>query len=347
MAHPQHTAGSLAVALDATLDGPENIVCSGVSSIAEAKQGDVTFMVDAKYAKSWATSNATIGIVPTDVEVPGHDATSRALLRVGRPELAMAKVLEIFCDSEESIPQGIHETAVIDPSATLGNEVCIGPYVVIERDVVIGDSVVIESHAKVGSSCTIGSHTILRASVVIEYGCAIGSHCILNAHVTIGTDGFGYCPSSDMSTLMKIQHIGNVTLGNHVEIGSNSCVDRGKFGSTSIGNGTKIDNLVQIGHNVTIGENCVIAAGSGLGGSVQVGNWVQIAAHVGIAPHCKIADRVKIGAKSGLMHDIPAGEEWIGLPAGKMRDVLRQWASTRKLPRFMADFAKSNCDKDQ
>jgi UDP-3-O-[3-hydroxymyristoyl] glucosamine N-acyltransferase len=138
-----------------------------------------------------------------------------------------------------------------------------------------------------------------------------------------------------------------VTLGDRIEIGSNSCVDRGKFGSTSIGNGTKLDNLVQIGHNVTIGENCVIASGSGLAGSVRVGNWVQIAAHVGIAPHCIVGDGAKIGAKSGLMHDIPAGEEWLGYPAGKLRDVLRQWACTRKLPRSIADFGKSNSCKDQ
>jgi UDP-3-O-[3-hydroxymyristoyl] glucosamine N-acyltransferase len=347
VANKQHTAGSLAVALDAALDGPEHIICSGVSSITEAKQGDITFMVDAKYAKCWATSDATIGIVKVDIDVQGHDASSRALLRVDRPDLAMAKVLELFNTEEETAQEGIHETAVIDSSATLGHGVCIGPYVVIEQNVVIGDNVVIECHTKVARNCTIGAHTILRAGVVLEYGSVLGEHCILNAHVTIGTDGFGYTPSSDMSSLVKIHHIGNVTLGDRIEIGSNSCVDRGKFGSTSIGNGTKLDNLVQIGHNVTIGENCVIASGSGLAGSVRVGNWVQIAAHVGIAPHCIVGDGAKIGAKSGLMHDIPAGEEWLGYPAGKLRDVLRQWACTRKLPRSIADFGKSNSCKDQ
>jgi UDP-3-O-[3-hydroxymyristoyl] glucosamine N-acyltransferase len=117
-------------------------------------------------------------------------------------------------------------------------------------------------------------------------------------------------------------------------------VDRGKFSATKIGNGTKIDNLVQIGHNSIIGANCVIASGTGLGGSVHIGNWVQIAAHVGIAPHCKVGDGAKIGAKSGLMHDIPAGEEWLGLPAGRMKDVLRQWASTRKLPGIIAKIGR-------
>jgi UDP-3-O-[3-hydroxymyristoyl] glucosamine N-acyltransferase len=338
----QHTAGSLATALCAELDGPSEIICTGVSSLEEAESGDITFMVNAKFARQWAYTKATIGIAPAEIQIPGHDASSRALLRVEDPNLAMAKVLAMFGTNSDRPEEGIHESAVIASSATVGKNVRIGPFVVIADHAIIGDGVTISSNVRVGKACTVGSHSILRSGVAIEHDCVIGEWCILNASVSIGTDGFGYCPTADKSELMKIIHIGHVVIGDHVEIGSNSCVDRGKFSATKIGNGTKIDNLVQIGHNVKIGKNCVVASGTGIGGSVQIGSWVQIGAHVGIAPHCKVGDGVKIGAKTGLMHDVPAGEEWLGLPGGKVRDVLRQWSSTRKLPGIIAEFGKRN-----
>ncbi len=344
MARTQHTAGSLAVAIEAVLDGPAEIKVLGVSSIDEAKPGDVTFMMNAKYAKGWSTTRASIGIIQEDIEITGHDSAVRALLRVKRPDIAMAQVLALFDTHDEQMSTGIHESAAIDSTATIGEDVKIGPFVFVGPNSVIGNGVILRSHVRVGNNCVIGENTTLQAGVVIEHDCSIGESCNLNANVSIGTDGFGYCPSTDMSKLVKITHIGNVVVGNNVEIGANSCVDRGKFTSTFIGNGTKIDNLVQIGHNVKIGENCVLAAGTGLGGSVHIGNWVQIGAQVGIAPHCKVGDGAKIGAKSGVMHDIPAGEEWLGVPAGKLKDVLRQWSTTRKMPGIIAQFSKS---KDQ
>jgi UDP-3-O-[3-hydroxymyristoyl] glucosamine N-acyltransferase len=137
-----------------------------------------------------------------------------------------------------------------------------------------------------------------------------------------------------------MEHIGSVVIGDHVDIGVSTCIDRGKFGATKIGNGTKMDNLVQIGHNVQIGKNCVLAAATGIGGSVCIGDWVQIGAQVGIAPHCKVGNEAKIGAKSGVMHDIPAGEQWLGVPACNMKDTLRQWVATRKMPKILAKFGK-------
>ena len=323
------------------MDGPADIVCTGASSIAESKEGDITYIVSAKYARCWADCDATIGIVQKKIDVQGHDASSRTLLRVDSPELAMAKILELFKTSVDLPAEGIHESVVIDSSATIGSKVRIGPNVVIAANAVIGDGVIFCSNVRIGSGCTIGSNTTLRSGVVIEHDCVVGDDCLFHPNVTIGADGFGFCPASDFSSLVKLQHVGNVEIGNCVEIGANSCVDRGKFSATKIGNGTKLDNLVQIGHNCTIGENCVFAATTAIGGSVQIGNWVQIAANVGIAPHCKVGDGAKIGAKSGVMHDIPAGEEWLGLPAGKMSEVLRQWASTRKLPGIIAQFGRS------
>ena len=321
-----------------TIEGKGDLVCSGVAAIDEAVAGDVTFMVSGKYAKRWESSQATIGIVPSNITVKGHDPNSRALLRVENADLAIAQVLEMIQIDLEVPENGIHDSAVIAKSATIGNHVSVGPNVVIGEGVTIGDEVVICSSSHVGRDASIGASTMLRTNVVIEHGCVVGEGCILNAHVVIGADGFGYRPNADQSGLTKMPHIGNVVVGDRVEIGANSCIDRGKFSSTEIGSGTKIDNLCQIGHNVKIGQNCVIAALVGIAGSVRIGNWVQIGAQVGIAPHCNVGDGVKIGAKSGLMHDIPAGEEWLGVPAGPMKDTLRQWSITRKMPQIAKQF---------
>ena len=341
MQHKQHTSGSLAELLQATLEGPAELPCTGVAATEEAQHGDVTFMMSAKYAKRWAASLATIGIVQHGIKVEGHDAQTRALLRVDNPQVAIAQCLELFYKEREVPKVGVSELASIDPSATLGEGVRIGSGVVVCEMASIGDHATLLPNVYIARGCTIGSRSELRCGVTVEQECIIGNDCILNANVAIGTDGFGYCPSEDMSHLIKFQHVGNVELGNDIEIGANSCVDRGKFAPTIIGDGTKIDNLVQIGHNVRIGKNCVIAAGTGIAGSVHIGDWVQIAAQVGIAPHCKVGNGAKIGAKSGVMHDIPDGEEWLGVPACKMKDMLRQWVTTRKMPEILAQFGKS------
>ncbi len=339
---PEFTLQHIAEATNATIEGNQSLVCSGVASLEEASEGDATFMVNAKFAKLWAQSKATIGIVPTGVTVEGHDGATRALLRVEDADLAIATVLEMFMKPIELPEAGIHPSAAICETATLGKDVSIGPNVVIGKDVTVGDGVKLCSGVHLGRGSSVGSNSVLRTSVVIEHDCVVGADCILNAHVVIGADGFGYRPSQAKDGLTKIPHVGNVVLGNRVEIGANSCVDRGKFSATSIGDGSKIDNLVQIGHNVKIGKNCVIAAHCGIGGSVQIGDWVQIAAQVGIAPHCKVGDGAKIGAKSGLMHDIPAGEEWLGVPATKMKDTLRQWAIVRKMPELAKQLSPSS-----
>ena len=338
----QHTAGSLADEIGARIDGSPDLICKGCSSLSNAVDGELTFMINAKYAKLWKGSAASIGIVPNGIQVPNHDTTTRTLLWVDNVDLAITKVLSLFA-LEDDLPElGIHTSAVVSTTATIGEDVRIGPFVVIGDEAVVGDGVAMHAHTRVGKGANIGSGTVLFAGVVVGQGCSLGKGCILYGNAVIGADGFGYCPSEDRSHLIKVSHIGTVEIGNAVEIGANSCVDRGKFSATTIGSGTKIDNLVQIGHNCIIGKNCAISATTALAGSVTVGNWVQIGGNVGIVPHCVIGDGAKIGAKSGVMHDIPAGEEWLGLPASPVRDALRQWSSTRKLPRIIADFGRKN-----
>jgi len=336
----KHTAGSLAIQLQATLEGLGDLPCTGCSSLSEAQPGDITFMVNAKYAKEWKNSNASIGLIKHGVEVEGHDATTRALLRVDNPELAMARCLELFLLECTKPAIGIHPSACVDSTATIGDHVRIGPGVVVGPRTRIDNEVTLEANVIIGNDCEIGTQSELRSGVSVAHHCTVGSHCLLHANVSIGADGFGYCLDEKKSHLVKMEHIGSVVIGDHVDIGVSTCIDRGKFGSTKIGNGTKMDNLVQIGHNVQIGENCVLAAATGIGGSVCIGDWVQIGAQVGIAPHCKVGNEAKIGAKSGVMHDIPAGEQWLGVPACNMKDTLRQWVATRKMPKILAKFGK-------
>lgn len=337
-----YTAGSLGAKIGARIDGSPDVPCTGCAALHDAGLGDVTFMVNEKYAKLWASCAALIGIVPNNLEIPMHDASVRTLLWVDNVEVAMTKVLALFAVEDDLPALGIHPSAVVSPSAVLGKDVRIGPFVEIADGAVLGDRVSLHAHTRIGKCAKVGDGTVLHAGVVIEQGCSLGKDCIMNGNVVIGTDGFGYCASENKSHLIKIPHIGTVEIGNCVEIGSNSCVDRGKFSATKIGSGTKIDNLVQIGHNCIIGENCAISATTALAGSVTVGNWVQIGGDVAIAPHCVIGDGAKIGAKSGVMHDIPAGQEWLGVPAAPLRDMLRQWASTRKLPTILAESTRKN-----
>jgi len=336
----QHTAGSLAELIGARLDGLATIVCTGVSSLSEAKQGDITFMVSEKYSRDWKQSNASIAVVPNGIEVPNHDGETRALLWVEDADVSIAEVLSLFEVEVDQPALGIHDSVELAPSAKIGKDVRIGPFTIIEKDAVVGDGVCIHGNARLARGSHVGAGTILHSGVVIGHDCTVGENCILFGNVVIGADGFGYCASLDKTHLMKIPHIGNVELGDNVEIGANSCIDRGKFSSTIVGSGTKLDNLVQIGHNCKIGQNCAVSATTAIAGSVVLGNWVQIGGNVGIVPHVVIGDGAKIAAKSGIMNNIPAGESWMGLPAVPIKEGLRQWAAVRKLPKLITQLNK-------
>ncbi len=327
----------LAQILGARLDGPPDVVITDVAGIDKARSGALTFVRSARFAKLWAESKASAAVVTNGIDVPGHDPSARALLHVNDADLAMVKLLEM---AAQTLPQhtpeaGVHPTAVVDSTAKIGSGARIGANSVVGPRSVIGDGAVIMPSVTIGADVSIGAQTVLNPGVVVYDRCTIGPRCILHAHVSIGADGFGFRPDPSGRGLIKVPHVGTVEIGSDVEIGANSCVDRGKFGPTTIGDGTKIDNLVQIAHNCRIGRSVIICGVTGIGGSVVIGDGVVIAGCCGVADNLTIGAGARLGAKTGLLEDVPAGQTWTGLPAAPHSQQMRSWAAVRKLPEVL------------
>jgi UDP-3-O-[3-hydroxymyristoyl] glucosamine N-acyltransferase len=310
--------------------GYTNTLITAPEQLEEAKNTEISFIGNKKYEKFWATSSACVAVVNQDIAIePGEN---RAFIKVSNADLAMSQVLELFAPPMPVFVVNIHPTAVVDASATIGNHTKIGAGVYIGPNVKIGENVIIYPNVTILDESTIGNHTTIWSGTVIRERCHIGSHCIIHPNATIGADGFGFRPDPERG-LVKIPQIGNVIIGNSVEIGANSCVDRGKFSSTIVGDGCKIDNLVQIGHNSKLGKFCIMAGNSGLAGSVTLGNGVIIGGSASIKDHTVIGDGAIVGAGSGVTGDIPAGKTMLGYPAVEARDALKQWAILKRLVR--------------
>ena len=242
----------------------------------------------------------------------------------------MSQVLELFAPAPPQFAVEIHPTAVVDSTAVIGKGTKIGAGSYIGPNVKIGDNSIIYANVTILDESTVGSNTIIWSGTVIRERCHVGNHCVLHPNCTIGADGFGFRPCPERG-LVKIPQIGNVILHDWVEIGANSCVDRGKFSSTIVGFGCKIDNLVQIGHNSRLGKFCIMAGNSGLAGSVTLGNGVIIGGSASIKDHTTLGDGVIIGAGSGVAADVEAGKTMLGYPAIEARDALKQWAILKRL----------------
>lgn len=293
-----------------------------------ASESEISFIGNKKYEKFWADSKACVAVVNEDIGIKPGD--NRAFIKVKNADLAMSQVLELFAPPTPLFAVDIHPTAVIDLTATICSGARIGAGCYIGPKTIIGDNTTLYPNVTVLDECTIGKNTVIWSGTVIRERCHIGNDCILHPNATIGADGFGFRPDPQRG-LVKIPQIGNVIIGNNVEIGANSCVDRGKFSSTVLGDGCKIDNLVQIGHNSKLGKFCIMAGNSGLAGSVTLGNGVIIGGSASIKDHTTIGDGAIVGAGSGVTGDIPAGKTMLGYPAVEARDALKQWAILKRL----------------
>ena len=293
-----------------------------------ATETEISFIGNKKYEKFWATSKACLAIVNQDISIePGEN---RAFIKVKNADLAMSQVLEMFAPPTPIFKIAIHPTAIIDETASIGNGARIGAGSYIGPNVTVGENVTIYPNVTILDECTIGKNSVIWSGAVMRERCHIGSNCILHPNCTVGADGFGFRPCPEKG-LVKIPQIGNVVIGNWVEIGANSSVDRGKFSSTILGDGCKIDNLVQIGHNSKLGKFCIMAGNSGLAGSVTLGNGVIIGGSASIKDHLTIGDGAIVGAGSGVAADVEAGKVVLGYPAVDARDALKQWAILKRL----------------
>ncbi len=329
------TTGELAARLSGALEGPSDLSIAGVSGLEEAVESDITFIADAAHAGRWSDARAGAAVVSEGLQVVGHDAERRALIIVPSAELAMIELLKLFAPPAAQPELGIHPTAVVHPDAALGSDVRIGPYTTIDRGAVIGDRVVLHAGVRIYADVTIGDDTVVHANSVIRERCCLGTRVLMHQNVSIGADGFGYRPAPDGSGVLKVPHIGTVQIGDDVEIGAGTCIDRGKFGPTVIGDGTKIDNLCQIAHNCRIGRGCILAGLTGLSGSVTIEDGAVLAGNVGVADHRRIGAGAVLGAKSGVMHDVPPGDTWMGLPAQPAKTLFRQAAALKRLPELL------------
>jgi UDP-3-O-[3-hydroxymyristoyl] glucosamine N-acyltransferase len=325
----------IASALGARLEnGPPDLEITGVAGIKEAGRGQITFVANPKYAGAARTTKASAVIVSD--EVP---AISTALLRSKNPYLTFARALEMFCRPPRYEP-GVHPTAVIHPSATIGKGAHVGPYAVIDQDVTIGRNAVLLAHVVIYRGVRIGDDFFAHAHAVVREGCQLGNRVLLQNGVVIGADGFGFA-KDDSGHWYKIAQPEPVVIEDDVEIQANSCVDRASVDKTRIGRGTKIDNLVQVGHGSRIGEHSLLASQVGLAGSTDVGNHVILTGQVGVVGHCKIGDGAIVTPQSGVAGDIEAGAIVSGAPAVDHKLWLKYSAVLPRLPEIARTVRKA------
>ncbi|MEX2543549.1 MAG: UDP-3-O-(3-hydroxymyristoyl)glucosamine N-acyltransferase [Phycisphaeraceae bacterium] len=327
---PATTSRALAELVGGELRGEAALVLTGVAELRAATTGDLTFVGDRRYAALWSDSRASAALIQTGVELePGP---GRALIRVDDADLAMAKALAHFAPPLPQPGPGVHRSAVVDPTAVLGQDVQIGPLCVVGPRARLADGCVLHAHVTVMDDVSVGTATELWPGVVVRERCTLGARCILHANSVVGADGFGYRPAADGSGLVKIPQIGTVEIGDDVEIGAGTCIDRAKYQTTTIGRGTKIDNLVQVGHNVRIGAHVIIAGASGIGGSVTIGDGAMLGGMVAVRDHVTIGPGARLAGTAQVMRDVPAGETWAGSPARPYRQALRQVQTLHRLP---------------
>lgn len=337
---PSYTTAELTERVHGELRGPSDLRIAGVNALDEASDGEITFIADSAHASRWSEADAVAAVISQGIEAPGHDPSTRALIVVPSAPLAVIELLQLFAPPPAVPDAGVHATAQVHPDATLGSDVRVGPHVTIAPGASIGDRVVLHAGVCLYAGVGIGDDSVVHANTVVRDRCRVGRRVLVHQNVSIGADGFGFEPAPDGSGLLRVPHIGTVEIGDDVEIGAGSCIDRGKFGSTTIGAGTKIDNLVQIGHNCHIGRHCLIAALCGLSGSVTLGEGVILAGAVGVANQVTIGSGTRIGAHTGVMRDIAAGKRCAGTPAVEVRQFFRQVVAVQRLPAWMREVSR-------
>ena len=310
------------------MHGDAEAEVTGVKGIEEAGPTEVTFVANPRYTALARTTRAAAVLV--DPEFPEIAA---ATLRVANPYLAFSRTLGFFYRPPAYAP-GIHPTAVVDPTAEIGEGAHIGAYVVVGPRVRLGANATLLPHVVLYCGVKAGARFFAHAHAVVREDCELGDDVTLENGVIIGADGFGFA-KNEQGHWEKIPQSGPVRLGNRVDVQANACIDRATVGATEIGDGSKVDNLVQVGHGSKVGENSLLCAQTGLAGSSVIGNNVILAGQVGIAGHCKVGDGVILTAQSAVSHDVPAGKTISGSPGFDNRVWLRAVTIFQRLPELL------------
>jgi UDP-3-O-[3-hydroxymyristoyl] glucosamine N-acyltransferase len=329
------TAEAIAALVSGELIGDGSASVSGVAPLDRADASHLSILSSAKYAPMLAKTKAGVVLIDPDFrDVVGAPA---ARIIVKQPLEKLLSLLPRLYPEKPTSP-GVAATARIGRGATLGERISIGEYVVIAPGAKLANDVVIGAHSVVGEDASIGEATRLWPGVTIYPGAILGNRVTIHSGARIGCDGFGYVFRDGAHN--KIPHVGRCIIGDDVEIGANTTIDRGSIDDTVIGRGTKIDNLVHIAHNVRIGEKCLLMAQVGVAGSVTIGDGAILAGQAGISGHLTIGAGARVAAQAGVFGDIPAGETWSGYPARPHREALRASAALFKLAGMMRRLEK-------
>lgn len=329
MASAHRRLGDLAALTQGNLVGDPDATIDRVASVDEADTRSLTFAVDDRWLSRALRSHALAVLAPSTAQT--NERNHKTLILVDNVRAALAQILASFAPA---LPHGdfTHPSAIVEPGVERGPEVWIGPNVIVREGAKLGRGCTLLAAAYIGKNVQLGAHSLLHPHALVLDDSVIGEHCVLNAACVIGSDGFGFVRVG--AEQIKIPQIGNVVLGDRVEIGACTTIDRAVTGSTTIGSGTKIDNLVQIAHNVSIGEESTLCAQTGIAGSSKLGNNVIVAGQVGISGHLEIGDNCIIGASAKVIGSWPAGSHLSGDYAQPHRKNIEQQVLLRKLPKL-------------
>lgn len=341
----QFTAEIIAKHLGGELEGRRDVLVGDFSKIDQSRPGTITFLSNPQYAQYIYTTTAAVVLVRRDFVAEGPIAAT--LIRVDDPYIALSQLLALVAQYLKPQPIGIEQPCRISDSAVIGSDCYIGAFSYIGDGAVIGNNVSIYPQAYIGPGVEIGDNTTIYSGAKIYYGCKIGRQCTIHSGAVIGADGFGFAPGGN-GIYHKIEQIGRVVIGDDVEIGANTTVDRSTIGTTTIEHGVKLDNLIQIGHNCHIGHDTVMAAQAGVAGSTTIGSNCTLAGQVGVSGHSTIGPNTVIGPQSGVPKSVPKNSKIMGTPAIPWGEFARITASLKHLPDLVrtVDMLKKEHEKN-
>jgi UDP-3-O-[3-hydroxymyristoyl] glucosamine N-acyltransferase len=327
---PTFSVGEIARMIGGRSEGDSDILVGGLAPVDQAREDELAFLAQGRYLKYLGETNAKAVLVSEALAEKVTGFPARVVVK--DPHKALPLLLSAFFPPQTTTPV-IHPTAVFGSGVEMGEGVSVGPYAVVEGGVHIGDGVSLGAHVVVGEGCTIGRDSQLFPQVVLYAGTQIGERVIIHAGARLGSDGFGYVTVDGRHE--KVPQVGACVVADDVEIGANTCIDRGSIGRTVVGAGSKIDNLVQLGHNVQVGQGAFLISQVGVAGSCRIGDYAMLGGQVGISGHLEIGDRAMVAAQGGVIGDVGPGEVVSGYPARNHREYLKAMGMVFKLPKTL------------